>query len=372
MIDITAVIINVQIGICLGESRRYTCLITQQSKHLRVQGVDNHNILMYNLSMKLLLTGGAGYIGSITNTFLRDQGHETVVFDNMSNGHKEAIGKTRLIIGDLQNKNDIETVFQNEQFDAVIHFAALALAGESMDKPYEYYTNNILGGLNLLESMRKGNCKNIIFSSTCAVYGYPSVLPVTEKTPIKPVSVYGSSKRMFEEIILWYEQLYGIKNAILRYFNACGASEDGKIGEMHQPETHIIPIAFEVIQNKRKQFEIFGTDYETPDGTCIRDYIHVLDLAKAHEKATSYLLTEKKSLLCNVGVGKGYSNREVLKAVEEVTGKKLTIVEKNRRPGDPAIIYADNTYAKKILGWEPRFMTIESIIKSAWKFHRNI
>jgi UDP-glucose 4-epimerase len=320
--------------------------------------------------MKLLLTGGAGYIGSITNSFLQSCGHETVVFDNMSNGHKDAIGDTRLIIGDLKNKNDIVAVFEKESFDAVIHFAALALAGESMEKPYEYYHNNIIGGLHLLEAMNIGHCTNIIFSSTCAVYGYPDILPVTEKTAIAPVSVYGSSKRMFEEILLWYETIHGIKHVILRYFNACGSAKDGSIGEDHHPETHILPIAFDVILGKRSQFNMFGSDYPTTDGTCVRDYIHVLDLADAHEKAAQFLQTNKTSITCNVGVGKGYSNLEVLHAVEKITGKKLPILNKDRRIGDPAKIFADNTYAKQILGWSPKYLTIESIVESAWVWHK--
>ena len=318
--------------------------------------------------MKFLITGGAGYIGSITNAFIRSQGHETVIFDSLVNGHKESVGITPLIVGDLCNYDDINAVFQDERFDAVIHFAALALAGESMERPYDYLRNNMNGTLNLLESMRKYDCKTLIFSSTCAVYGFPQSLPVTEVSPIHPMSIYAQSKRSCEEIIDWYEELYGIANAKLRYFNACGDMPDGSLGEDHTPETHIIPVAL-AAASAGKPFFVFGKDYKTPDGTCIRDYIHVLDLADAHLKAVSSILKNKASLTVNLGVGKGYSNLEVLKAVEKVTGKKLDIQYKKRRAGDPDAIYADNTKARSILGWEPNYATIESIIETAWAWH---
>jgi UDP-glucose 4-epimerase len=288
----------------------------------------------------------------------------------MANGHKEAIGDTKLVVGDLRNSKDIDAVFKSESFDAVIHFAALALAGESMEKPFEYFHNNIDGGLNLLEAMRTHECKHIIFSSTCAVYGFPKVLPVTEESPIKPASVYGASKRNFEEILEWYEKIYGIRFARLRYFNACGALPDGSIGEDHQPETHIIPVAIDAI-TKGKQFFLFGSDYETPDGTCIRDYIHVADLADAHLAAAEYIKKQDVSLTVNLGVGKGYSNMEILQAVETVSGRKLDIQKKDRRWGDPDAIYADNTKAKELLGWEPKYVTPEAIIETAWKWHES-
>ena len=320
--------------------------------------------------MKFLVTGGAGYIGSITNALLRSQGHETVVFDNMTMGHKEAIGDTKLIVGDLRNKEDIEKVFSETKFDAVIHFAALTLPGESMQKPYEYFHNNIDGGLNLLEAMRMHECKSIIFSSTCAVYGFPKNLPVTEESPIAPTSVYGASKRNFEEILEWYEKIHGIRFARLRYFNACGALADGSIGEDHKPETHIIPVAIVAIM-QGVPFYMFGNDYKTPDGTCVRDYIHVSDLADAHLKAAEYIAKNNTSLTVNLGVGKGYSNMEILQAVEKVSGKKLDIHQKERRWGDPDAIYANNTKAKSLLGWEPKYITPEAIIETAWKWHES-
>lgn len=312
------------------------------------------------------MTGGAGYIGAITNAVLRRQGHETVVFDSLKNGHRESVGDSKLIVGDLTNKSDIEAVFASEKFDAVIHFAALALAPESMEKPYEYYQNNVLGSLNLLEAMRHADCKTLVFSSTCAVYGYPKYLPVIEKEKIAPESVYGSSKRMVEEMIEWYGRIYGFKYMILRYFNAAGAMLDGSLGEKHDPETHIIPILLDVASGKRNVFQLYGNDYPTPDGTCIRDYIHVVDLADAHVKALA-----ATNDVVNLGVGNGFSNREVIATVERVTGKKIPVEVKPRRSGDPASIYADNSKAKKVLGWEPKYSDLETIVESAWKWHEN-
>lgn len=320
--------------------------------------------------MRILVTGGAGYIGSITNAVLRSRGYETVVFDSLKNGHKEAVGDSKLVVGDLTVKKDIEEVCKSEKFDAVVHFAALALAGESMEKPSEYYTNNILGGVNLLESMRAAGCKTIIFSSTCAVYGYPKKLPVAEDEHITPESVYGSSKHMFEEILSWYNRIYGLKYVNLRYFNAAGAMLDGSLGEDHALETHIIPILLEVASGKRPKFELFGKQYPTPDGTCIRDYIHVVDLADAHIKAMEYVEKGGQSTSVNLGVGKGYSNVEVLAAVERITGKKIPFEVKSARPGDPASIYADNSKAKKLLGWAPIHSDLDTIIASAWKWYQ--
>lgn len=222
--------------------------------------------------------------------------------------------------------------------------------------------------MHLLEAMRESSCKTIIFSSTCAVYGFPKMLPVTEESPIAPASVYGASKRNFEEILEWYEKIYGIKHAKLRYFNACGALPDGTLGEAHILETHIIPIALEKAVNG-EPFPLFGKDYQTPDGTCVRDYIHVLDLADAHLKAVEYLKNATESTAINLGVGKGYSNLEIIHAVEEVTGKKLTLIEKPRRWGDPDAIFANNEKAKRLLNWNPQFTTITSIIDTAWKWH---
>jgi UDP-glucose 4-epimerase len=319
--------------------------------------------------MKLLITGGAGYIGSVTNKYLRENGIDTMVFDNLSTGHRQAIGDTPLVIGDLKNRQSIVDLFQREKFDGVIHFAALALAGESMEKPALYYENNILGGLNLLEAMRMSGCQNIVFSSTCAVYGFPQSLPVTEKESYKPVSVYGSSKRMFEEILDWYERIYGINYASLRYFNAAGAMLNGSIGEFHPTETHIIPIAIDVACGKRPVFTVYGNDYQTTDGTCIRDYIHVLDLASAHLKAITHLIDLHKSLTVNLGVGRGYSNLEILQAIETISKKTIKREFGVRRPGDPDSIFADSRLAAEILDWKPKYSDIDTIVESAWKWH---
>lgn len=320
--------------------------------------------------MNILVTGGAGYIGSITSSLLRQAGHTVVIFDNLQTGHKKSVRQSRLIVGDLTKKDTIDKVFSSEEFDAVVHFAALSLAGQSMERPYEYYHNNLLGSLNLLESMRLHGCHTIIFSSTSAVYGYPKICPITEDQEINPVSVYGSSKHMVEEIIGWYDTIYSIKSVMLRYFNAAGALLDGTMGEDHMNETHIIPLALAVASAKRDVFELFGNDYETPDGTCIRDYIHVVDLADAHVKALNFLTKSKKSEVINLGVGRGYSNREVLDVVQKVTGKQIHIEVKPRRPGDPAQLWADNTKAKRLLGWEPKYSDIETIVSSALKWHQ--
>ncbi|HUV71569.1 MAG TPA: UDP-glucose 4-epimerase GalE [Clostridia bacterium] len=319
--------------------------------------------------MKILVTGGAGYIGSHTVAELLQAGHEVVVFDNLVYGHKEAI-KCPLIVGDLLNQKEINQVFEKEEFEGVIHFAAYALAGESMQKPAKYFENNLQGGINLLEAMRNHQVNKIVFSSTCAIYGYPKKLPVAEEEEKKPVSVYGESKLMFEQILAWYDQLLGIKNVCLRYFNAAGASLDGSIGEDHQPETHIIPIAMQTALGQREKFTIFGDDYQTPDGTNIRDYIHVLDLATAHIKALEYLLKEKKSNYFNAGIGKGYSNKEILEMVKKVSGIDFKVEIGPRREGDPEAVYADNGKIKKVLGWEPKYSELKTIIESAWKWHQ--
>lgn len=319
--------------------------------------------------MKILITGGAGYIGSHTTAELLKQGHNITVFDNLVCGHKQSI-TCPLVIGDLLNKNEINTVFEKSNFDGVIHFAAYALAGESMNEPGKYFENNILGGLNLLEAMKKHGVNKIIFSSTCAQYGFPEKLPVTEEEDKKPVSVYGESKLMFETILQWYDSLFGIKNICLRYFNACGASLDGSIGEDHDPETHIIPIAIQTALGQREKFVIFGNDYKTPDGTNIRDYVHVLDLADAHIRALVYLAGDNESNFFNVGTGTGYSNKEIIEMVKEISGVDFPVETGPRRSGDPDAVYADNTKIKKALSWEPKYSDLETIIKTSWNWHK--
>lgn len=319
--------------------------------------------------MKILVTGGAGYIGSVTVKELQKLGHEVVVFDNLVCGHKQAVS-TKLVIGDLLDKEFLNKSLAKEEFDAVIHFAAYALAGESMRKPFEYFQNNVQGGLNLLEFMRRKNIGKIIFSSTCAVYGTPKKLPVTENAEKKPESVYGESKLMVEKLLCWYEKIYGIKHVSLRYFNAAGASLDGLLGEDHRPETHIIPLAIKTALGQNSQFELYGNNYETPDGTCIRDYIHVKDLAIAHRLALEKLEKSGESDNFNLGTGRGYSNLEVLEMVKKVTGVDFFVKIMPRRPGDPPVIFADNRKAEKELGFIPKYSDLKTIVETAWQWHK--
>jgi len=317
--------------------------------------------------MKILVTGGAGYIGSITAKLLGGKGHEVVVFDNLKQGHKESVS-AKLVVGDLLNSKDLE-LLKGENFDAVVHFAALALAGESMEKPFEYFQNNIQGGLNLLEFMRKSDIKKIVFSSTCAIYGTPQKLPVSENTEQNPESVYGESKLAFEKVLRWYDEIYGIKYINLRYFNAAGASLDGQLGEDHNPETHIIPNAINAVLNN-SEFELYGNNYNTKDGTTIRDYIHVEDLAIAHIMAIDKLNRTNKSDSFNLGTGVGYSNQQVLDMVRKISGVDFRIKVTPRRPGDPPEIYADNSKAEKELGFTPKYSDLNTIVKTAWNWHK--
>lgn len=318
--------------------------------------------------MKILVTGGAGYIGSITVKELQKKGFEIVVYDNLVYGHKESVN-CELIMGDLIDKEFLFKSLNKHKFDAVMHFAAYALAGESMKDPYKYFHSNIQGGLNLLEFMRSEAVKYIIFSSTCAIYGTPAALPVVEDNPYKPENVYGESKLVFEKILNWYDVIFGIKHINLRYFNAAGASLDGSLGENHTPETHIIPTAAKVALGEMPEFTLYGNDYETPDGTCIRDYIHVLDLAEVHISALNKVMKDNKSYSFNLGMGKGYSNMEVLNMIKKVTGVDFKIKIVERRAGDPPRIYADNTKAKEELGFNPEFSDLETIVKTAWEWH---
>lgn len=319
--------------------------------------------------MKILVTGGAGYIGSVTVKQLQKEGNEVIVFDNLLYGHKDAVS-CKLIIGDLTDKNFLFESLKNENFDAIIHFAAYALAGESMQSPYKYFHNNIEGGINLLEFMREKNINNIIFSSTCAVYGTPKTLPVSEKEAKTPESVYGESKLAFEKILYWYDQIYKIKHINLRYFNAAGASVDGSLGENHNPETHIIPIAIDAALNKREIFKLYGNDYPTKDGTCIRDYIHIEDLARAHILGLEKLIKTAQSDSINLGTGIGYSNREVLKMVKKISGIDFSVKIAPRRAGDPPIIYADNTKARKELKFTCKYSDLKTIVQTAWEWHK--
>ena len=315
--------------------------------------------------MKVLVTGGAGYIGSVATELLLDKGFEVSVFDNLERGHKEAIDKrAKFIRGDLRNSDNILKAMKKTKPDAVMHFAAYALVPESMENPGMYFQNNVKGGVNLVDAMDKVGVGRIVFSSTCATYGQPDRVPITEDTVQRPTNPYGESKLIFEKTLLWYNKLKGMTTVFLRYFNACGATK--KFGEDHDPETHIIPIVLQVALGKRKGLKIYGNDYPTPDGTCDRDYIHIVDLAQAHMLA----LKTKQSGPYNIGNGTGYSVKEVVDVARKITGHSIPVEMAPRREGDPAKLIAAPQKARKILGWKPRMDDLESIIESAWLWHK--
>ena len=315
--------------------------------------------------MKILVVGGAGYIGSVCAELLLDKRHVVSIFDNLSEGHRAAIdSRAEFIEGDLQDRESIEKTLAKLKPDAVMHFAANALVGESMQNPSKYFRNNICNGLNLLDAMVKAGVSKIVFSSTCAIFGPPEQLPIDETTPKQPINPYGESKLAFEKILRWYDQIHGLKFVSLRYFNAAGASS--KFGEDHRLETHLIPNVLKVALEEKSNVEIFGIDYETPDGTCIRDYIHIIDLAQAHILA----LGASKSDFYNLGTGGGASVRQVIDSCRKVTGRKIDIVEKPRRPGDPPRLIASSEKISRELGWKPQFQSLDAIIESAWKWHQ--
>lgn len=315
--------------------------------------------------MKILVVGGAGYIGSVCAELLLDEGHGVTIFDNLTEGHRRAIDpRAEFVEGDLVDRQSIEKTLAKQHPDAVMHFAANALVGESMQNPSKYFRNNIANGLNLLDAMVGGGVQKIVFSSTCAIFGPPERVPIDETMPARPINPYGESKLAFEKILRWYGQIHGLKFISLRYFNAAGAST--KFGEDHRFETHLIPSVLKVALGQKPNVEIFGTDYETPDGTCIRDYIHILDLARAHILA----LSANKSDFYNLGTGGGASVREVIDSCRKLTGHKIDIVEKPRRPGDPPRLIASSEKIKRELGWKPQFQSLDAIIESAWKWHQ--
>lgn len=322
--------------------------------------------------MKILVTGGAGYIGSHTVKELIKQKFQVVVYDNLSYGHRKAVDKkAKLIVGDVGNTKKLDQVFKTEKPDAVIHFAGFIQVSESVKNPAKYYYNNTCFTVGLLETMVKNNCRYIVFSSSAGVYGQPKKMPISEDDPKDPINTYGRTKLMVEKILQSYNEAYGIKYCALRYFNASGASQDSEIGEDHNPETHIIPLIIQTALGRQKEFTIFGKDYKTPDGTCIRDYIHVEDMADAHIKAIKYLKTKNKSDIFNFGIGKGFSNLELIKAVKKVSGVDFPVKYGPRRSGDPDELIADSTRAKKILNWQPEYVKIEDIIRTAWEWHKN-
>lgn len=325
----------------------------------------------------ILITGGAGYIGSHTVINFINSGYEVVVFDNLENGHIETIESLQKISnvkfekGDLRNIDDIEKVFNKYDIEAVIHFAAFALVGESVSNPGKYYRNNAFGTLNLLDTMIKHDVKKIVFSSTCATYGEPTYTPIDEKHPQSPINPYGTSKLMVEMMMKEYDTAYGLKSIKLRYFNVAGCDNKSRIGEWHEPETHLIPNILKSTFNGGNTFKIFGNDYDTPDGTCIRDYVNVEDLADAHRLALEYLKKENKSDVFNLGTEKGDSVKNIFDTCEKVLNKKIDVEIVARRPGDPAKLYANAKKAKTVLNWNPK-RTIEDSIKSAYDWEKEM
>ena len=321
------------------------------------------------MSKKVLVTGGCGYIGSHTVRELQRQNYEVVVFDNLIKGHRAAVEHAPVIVGDLLNPAEIQAVFrEHPDISGVVHFAAYIEVGESMDRPGKYFHNNIQGSVNLLDAMSEVGVEALVFSSTCATYGTPDNVPVTEEESYKPESPYGASKRMAEQVMAWYDQLKGIRSTPLRYFNASGSSFDGRIGDAYKPSTRIIPVLMEYVLGQRDRFYINGDDYPTPDGTNFRDYIHVDDLATAHIAALNYLWHGGESMAFNIGTGQGTSNMEIVNMVREVSGRDFEIEIGPRRPGDAVRIWADNTRARQILGWEPRY-GLREIVETDWQWH---
>ena len=319
--------------------------------------------------MRILVTGGAGYIGSHTVKLLLARGHAVTVFDNLSAGHRQAVPADILTVGDLRDVDHLDQVLVVNRIEAVVHFAASALVGESVTDPSKYYHNNLLNSLNLLERCRRHGVKRFVFSSTCATYGVPTAVPITEAEKQLPINPYGNTKLAVERMLADYAPAYGIGYAALRYFNASGAAADGSIGEDHDPETHLIPIVLQAALGKRPHVEIFGTDYPTPDGTCVRDYIHVDDLAAAHLSALEKI-EPGRGVCYNVGIGTGYSVREVIRTCGEVTGKPIAVKEGPRRPGDPPALVAAADKIRRELGWEPKYTELRPIVETAWNWHR--
>lgn len=317
--------------------------------------------------MNILVTGGAGYIGSVVTERLMASGHNAIIYDNLSEGHRGAVASgASLVVAELDDAVALTDCLRKHRIEAVIHLAAHALVGESMADPSKYYRNNVAAGIVLLDAMVGTDVRRIVFSSTCAVYGEPEASPITEESPRRPANPYGESKLTFERLLHWYDVAHGIRHARLRYFNAAGAT--AKFGEHHLPETHLIPIVLGCALGARDDVEIFGGDYPTPDGTCVRDYVHVLDLADAHILALAKL--GEGSCTYNLGAGKGYSVREVIKTIQAITGHQIPVRISPRRQGDPAVLVASPERINRELGWSPRHSEIEEIIESAWAWHR--
>ncbi len=320
--------------------------------------------------MRILVTGGAGYIGSHAVRLFLSRGHDVWVYDNLSVGHRKAVPAERLIVGDLSEVHRLDHALMLHRIEAIVHFAAYTYVGESVREPGKYYQNNLVNTLNLMECLRRNGIGRFVFSSTAATYGVPERVPIAEDEPQRPINPYGAGKLAVERALADYAAAYGWGYAALRYFNAAGASSDGSIGEDHDPETHLIPLVLQTVLGQKPHIEVFGTDYPTPDGTCIRDYIHVEDLAEAHLLALE-ALQPGEELRYNLGIGRGYSVREVIRTAEEVTGKQVPVQEGSRRPGDPPALVASSDKIQRELGWRPRYPELRGIVETAWNWHRN-
>ncbi len=321
--------------------------------------------------MRILVTGGAGYVGSHVVKELLETDHQVITIDNLQKGHREAVLGGEFYDCDLADYQGLKQIFSRHDIEAVIHLAADSLVGESVEDPHKYYQNNLTSGLNLLEVMLEFSVKKLVFSSTAAVYGDPQNIPIKESDPGEPTNPYGRSKLFYEKILADYHRAYELKYVSLRYFNAAGADSSGQIGEDHDPETHLIPLVLQTALGRRQKLEIYGTDYETRDGTCIRDYIHITDLARAHVLAVEALKQAKESRIYNLGSGEGYSVREVIETARKVTGREIPAVPAERRAGDPPVLIASSEKIMDELGWERRFDDLETIIATAWKWHEN-
>lgn len=321
--------------------------------------------------MKILVTGGAGYIGSHFTKFLIQNKHSVCVLDNLSRGHKEAVASgARFEQADLLDQESLKNVLRSFQPEAVVHFAAFAYVGESVEKPELYYQNNVMGSYNLIRACVENGVKNFVFSSTCSIYGNPIKVPISEDQVSNPINPYANTKLIIETLLHDFEIAHGMKSVCLRYFNAAGADPNGEIGESHEPESHLIPLVIYTAQKKRKKILVFGNDYDTNDGTCVRDYIHVNDLADAHLRALNYLGDGGVSTIINLGTGNGSSVLEIIKKAKKITGKEIPFEIVGRRAGDPAILVADNKKAKNVLGWNPQY-GIDEVIATAWAWHQN-
>ena len=321
--------------------------------------------------MRVLVNGGAGYIGSQTSKLLMATGHEPVVLDNLSTGHRWAVRWGEYVEGDLADTAQVREALERHAIEAVIHFAASAYVGESMQNPRKYFHNNVTNTLKLLDAMLDAGVRYMVFSSSCATYGLPDRLPITEMEPQRPVNPYGESKLFVERVLRWYGEVYGLHWMALRYFNAAGADPDGEIGEIHDPETHLIPLVIQAALGQRSQLDVFGTDYPTADGTAVRDYIHVVDLARAHISALDHLSSGGDSMALNLGTGHGHSVKEVVQTVERVAQRPVPVREAPRRAGDPPALVADATRAAHVLGWTPGCSDLETVVATAWRWHES-